>query len=242
MTDGNEFLMRGGTPSVKFPVLGSTIIGAVTKPIKVTEVRDPATKEVKRWPNGDPKMQVIIELQTELRESDDDNGERTLWAKGQMQNAIRDAVREAGAKGILPGGVLQVTWSSEKKSSSGLQPQKIYSANYWPPEQVPQTVPAASAWEESGAPQSMPAEPMRTPPSPAMPQSASPHLAEPMRTQQYQPQAVMGARPVSTPPAQAGPPQSFLDKLRQTTANQQAYHDQRQRGPQGQPQDEEPPF
>jgi hypothetical protein len=151
--DGNDFLMRGGNPSVKFPVLGSTVIGAVTKPIKVMDVTDPATGEVKRWSNGDPKKQVVIELQTELRESEDDDGSRTLWAKGQMVPAIRDAVQRAGAKGIMPGSILQVTWSDEKPSSQrGLQAQKIYAARYWPPEQVPQEVPP-SPGDRPAAPQ-----------------------------------------------------------------------------------------
>lgn len=237
MSDGNEFLMRGGNPSVKFPVLGSTIIGMVTKPIRVADVTDPATGEVKRWNNGDPKKQVIIELQTELRESEDDGGERTLWAKGQMVPAIRDAVQRAGAKGIMPGGVLQVTWASEQASSQrGLQPQKIYSAQYWPPEQVPQPVPT-SPWDQQQAP--------------------APAYQAPPQQQYAPPQVTVGARPaappppvqqqlpVSAPPAQpqGGPPASFLDRLRQTTENQQAYRDgQAARNAQGQPQDEEPPF
>lgn len=242
--DGNDFLMRGGNPSVKFPVLGSTVIGMVTKPIKVMDVKDPATGEVKRWSNGDAKKQVVIELQTELRESEDDGGERTLWAKGQMVPAIRDAVQRAGAKGIMPGSILQVTWTEEKPSAQrGLQAQKIYAAQYWPPEQVPQAVPAS--------PQDRPAAPpaaYHQPAAPAYPQQTPWQQAE----QQYAPpQVSMGARPVSAvpeqwlspvspPSAQAGPPASFLDRLKQTTANQQAYHEGR--NAQGQPQDDEPPF
>lgn len=230
MSDGNDFLMRGGVPSVKFPQLGSTVIGQVTKPIKVVEVTDPRTKEVKRWPNGEPKMQVIIEMLTELRESDEDTGERTLWAKGQMQNAIRDAVRNSGARGILPGGVLQVTYVEDKPTD--LQPQKIYQAMYWPPEQVPQQVPSAP-WDQP-APSSA-----ATAPAAAARPSYAPVQAAPV-------QPVVAARPVSAAPqapVQAAQPQlSFLDRLRQTTAGQQAYQEQRQRGPQGQYQDDEPPF
>lgn len=213
--DANDFLMRGGTPAVKFPVIGSSVIGVITRPPKMADVTDPASGEVKRWPNGDAKQQVIIELQTELHESEEDGGERTLWAKGQMQTAIRDAVRAAGARGLEVGGVLQVTLSGEKPTN--LHPQKLFSAQYWPPDSSFQ-IPAATPWERE-------AEAVPQPPRP-------PAVA---------PQTQVAARPVSTPPAApaspAAPNQSFLDRLRQTTANQQAH-----RNAQGQPQDEEPPF
>lgn len=230
MSDGNDFLMRGGVPSVKFPHLGSSVVGVVTKPIKVVEVTDPRTKEVKRWPNGDPKMQVIIELQTELRESEDDTGERTLWAKGQMQNAIRDAVRNSGAKGIAVGGIIQVVYAEEKPTD--LQAQKIYRATYWPPEQAPQQIPA-SPWDQPAAPTYSPA------PAPQTPwQQAEARQAAPV-------QATVAARPVSTPPAPAPevPQGPFLDRLRQISANQQAHQQQRQGyNHRGEPQDVEPPY
>jgi hypothetical protein len=212
--DANDFLMRGGTPAVKFPTIGSSVIGVITRPPKMADVTDPASGEVKRWSNGDAKQQVVIELQTELRESEDDGGERTLWAKGQMQTAIRDAVRAAGAKGLEMGGILQVTFSGEKPTN--LNPQKLFTAQYWPPQAAPMEIPPATPWERE---------------------------AEQRPAPQVRPQATVAARPVSTPPTPAAPPQvsqSFLDRLRETTANQQAYH--QGRNAQGQPQDEEPPF
>lgn len=221
--DANDFLMRGGTPAVKFPTIGSSVIGVITRPPKMADVTDPASGEVKRWPNGDAKQQVVIELQTELRESEDDAGERTLWAKGQMQTAIRDAVRAAGAKGLEVGGILQVTLSGEKPTN--LNPQKLYSAVYWPPQAAPLEIPPTTPWERD-AEQSAPG-------GWANRASAQPPVSTP--------QVHVAARPVSTPPAQqpvsAPPNQSFLDRLRQTTANQQAH-----RNAQGQPQDGEPPF
>jgi hypothetical protein len=234
----------------------------VTKPIKVMDVTDPATGEVKRWSNGDPKKQVVIELQTELRESEDDDGSRTLWAKGQMVPAIRDAVQRAGAKGIMPGSILQVTWSDEKPSSQrGLQAQKIYAARYWPPEQVPQEVPpspgdrpaapqqyhqpAAPAYPQQ-APQQYSPQPQQTPWQQAEAQYAPPQVTVGARPVTPAPPPVQQQLPVSAPPAapQGGPPDSFLDRLRQTSAAQQQYQEQRgqARNAQGQYQDDEPPF
>lgn len=227
--DANDLLMRGGTPSVKFPVLGTSIIGVITKQPKVAEVKDPATGEVKRWPNGDTKKQVIVELQTELRESDDDAGERTLWVKGQMQQAVRDAVRQAGARGLMIGGVIQVTYSADKPNPP-LQPQKLFTVVYWPPEQAPVAVQVpTSPWDQ---------------PSPAPAVQQTPWQQVEQRQQQQAPappqsqpaQSSVGARPVSAPPVN----QSFLNRLRQTSANQQQAADQR--NAQGQPQEPDPPF
>jgi hypothetical protein len=232
MTDANEFLMRGGTPAIKFPNVGSTMVGIITRPPKLGDVTDPVTKEVKRWPSGDPQKQIIIELQTELRESDDDGGERTLWAKGLMMNAIRDAVRASGARGLQVGGVLQVTYYAEKPSDSAVkQPTKLYRATYWPPEQAPVEVPGAP-WEQQAS----------TPPPPPPRPSAPPQQAY------AQPQGRVAARQVSAPPAVVpgttgqvvGEQMSFLERLRQTSANQQAYREGANHH--GQVQDEEPPF
>lgn len=235
--DGNEFLFRSTTPAIKFPVIGSTVVGMITKVPKVTEVTDPATKEVKRWQNGQPKMQVIIDLQTELKETPDDDGTRTLWAKGQMQQAIRDAVIEARCKILEVGGILQVTYAADKPTN--LNPQKIYTARYWPPQQgveVPATpwetqTPAPAAMQQQWAP------PVATPATPTPWQQAEQRQAVPA------PAAHVAARPVSTPPGPVGAPnpQSFLDKLRQTTANQQAYRDEMVNH-RGEPQDVEPPY
>ena len=235
--DANDFLMRGGTPAVKFPTIGSTVAGMIIRQPKMADVTDPASGEVKRWPNGDAKQQVIIELQTELREAEDDDGQRTLWAKGQMQTAIRDAVRAAGAKGLEVEGILQVTLSGEKPTN--LNPQKLYTARYWPPQggfQVPASTPweaeadrgAPGGWSDRGQQQ----QTFSRPPADTHSSISAPAQAS---------QGRVAARPVSTPPAPHDPSISFLERLRQTSANQQAYRDQSVNH-RGEPQDDEPPY
>lgn len=142
--DANDFLMQGGTPAAKFPDIGATIIGMITKPPKMRQVTDPATGEVKRWQSGDPQMQIVIDLQTELNDPTipDDNGERTLWCKGLMMNAVRDAVRRAGARGLEVGGVIQVTYTGDgEPTKKGFRGPKLYAANYTPPSQAPVAIP-----------------------------------------------------------------------------------------------------
>lgn len=241
--DANEFLFRNTTPSVKFPVIGSSVIGVITKVPRVVEETDPATREVKRWQNGQPKMQVVIDLATELRENADDDGMRTLWAKGMMQQAIREAVMRAGAKLLEVGGILQVTYSADKPTN--LQPLKLYTAQYWPPKQGVEVPP--TPWESQAPPQqamqqSWPAPNAMTPAAtaPTPWQEAERRAAEVPRypvTPAAAPAPV--AAQTSAPPAQVN--ESFLDKLRRTTANQQAYRDQATNH-HGNPQDVEPPY
>lgn len=225
--DANEFLFRNTVPSVKFPVIGTSVIGMITKVPRVIEETDPATREVKRWQNGQPKMQVVIDLQTELRENAEDDGMRTLWAKGMMQQAIKEAVKRAGVKILAVGGILQVTYSADKPTN--LQPLKLYTAQYWPPQQGVEVPP--TPWETQAPPQQAMATPW---------QQAEAQVAQVPR---YPVPSTPAAAPAPAPAPVSAPPnqQSFLEKLRQTTANQQAYRDQATNH-HGNPQDAEPPY
>lgn len=214
--DANDFLMQGGTPAAKFPDIGATIIGMITKPPKMRQVTDPATGEVKRWQSGDPQMQIVIDLQTELNDPmvPDDNGERTLWCKGLMMNAVRDAVRRAGARGLEVGGVLQVTYTGDgEPTKKGFRGPKLYAANYTPP---------------SAAPVAVPEQPVQQ----AFNQHQRGVNHEGAPVSQQAPQVQVAARPAD--PAVA---QSFMDRLRAQAANNAAA-----RGQGGLAQDEEPPF
>jgi len=71
------------------------------------------------WDDGTPRMLTYIELETDLREGDDDEGVRALYAKGgnfepaegkgsALERAIVDAVKKAGASSIDEGATLKV--------------------------------------------------------------------------------------------------------------------------------------
>lgn len=212
-SDANSFLMAGGTPAIKFPSIGSTVIGMIVKPPTIREVTDPATNEVKRWQDGRPQMQVVIELQTELHDPSimfgKDDGIRTLWCKGLMQNAVRDAVRRAGAPGLEVGGILQVTYSANgEQKNKAFNPPKLYTAEYTPPRAEPVAIPDGPGGGEQPVQQA------------------------PVQTQ-------VAARPVTQQPDPAVA-QSFMDRLRQQAANNQAARAQTNHH--GLPQNEEPPY
>lgn len=228
--DANDFLMQGGTPAAKFPSIGSTIIGMIVKPPKVREVTDPATGEVKRWPSGDAQMQVVIELQTELRDPtlSNDDGIRTLWCKGLMQNAVRDAVRRSGAPGLEVEGILQVTYSANgEQKNKAFNPPKIYTATYTPPQARPVAIPDGPGGYEQPAQQAM-----------GQHQRGANHEGAHV-SQQAPAQTQVAARPVTQQPDPAVA-QSFMERLRQQAANNQAARAQTNHH--GLPQDEEPPY
>ncbi len=136
MSDGNEFLMSGGVPSVPFEHVGTTITMRITSPPQKRAVTDPATGEVKTFQNGDPIYQVTVGVATGLRDpsNPDDNGDRTLFVKNKMLGAIREAVKRVGATGLEVGGTLTVSFIGEEPPKQrGLNPTKHYSAQYQPP-------------------------------------------------------------------------------------------------------------
>lgn len=97
------------------------------------------------WDDGSPRLLTYIELDTDLRESDDDEGVRALYAKGgnfepasgkgtSLERAIVDAVKKAGANSIEEGATLTVGLTGLGKATTrGYQPPKLYSAKYEPP-------------------------------------------------------------------------------------------------------------
>jgi hypothetical protein len=159
--DPNDFLMGGGAKSAAFPTIGTTVSGRI---VRAPEVRQQTTPEgqLKTFDNGDPMMQLVVQLATDERDPQDreDDGTRALYVKSNMLNAVRDAVRKAGAKGLEVGGTLTVQYigDGEKKRAAFSAP-KLYAASYTPP------VPAAAADFLMGQPTS-PVAPAAQPPAP----------------------------------------------------------------------------
>jgi hypothetical protein len=147
-TDVNTFLASAGAPSAKFEDIGATVTGEILD----AEVRDQTnftTNEVETWPDGKPKKQVVITLQTEEidPEIDDDDGVRRVFAKNQMLSELRKAV---GKGGIEVGGKLWIKFDSEGVAKTkGFNKPKIYKVRYQPPTK---TVDLGGAGEDEEAP------------------------------------------------------------------------------------------
>lgn len=134
-TDVNEFLMGGGIPAAKFDTIGDIVKGTIVNS-EVAQQTEFGTGVLKTWDDGRPMMQAVITLQTAERDPqvDDDQGLRKLYVRGQMQAAVRDAVRRSGASGLELGGTLAVQYKeNEPAKQRGFNPKKVYVAQYVAP-------------------------------------------------------------------------------------------------------------
>jgi hypothetical protein len=85
-------------------------------------------------------MQLVVALQTTLREDDDDDGIRNLYVKGSkkpesksLHAAVAGAVQAARAKGLEVGGHLKVTLTGKRPSTTkGFNDANEFAAVYTP--------------------------------------------------------------------------------------------------------------
>jgi hypothetical protein len=97
------------------------------------------------WDDGSPRMLTYLEIETDLRVDDEDDGVRALYAKGgrfdiasgsgqALEAAIVEAVRAAGCKSIDEGATLTVAFTGLGKATTrGFQPPKLWKARYEAP-------------------------------------------------------------------------------------------------------------
>lgn len=144
-TDPNSFLMAAGTRSFKFDSAGVTAKGTIVS-LEMQQQRDIKNSLPKFWDDAktQPMMQLRIVLQTDERDGEDDDGQRAIYVKGNMQQAVRDAVKTAGASQIEEGGTLAVQYVKDGVPTNvGFNPPKEYRAQYAAPEKQPVGVPVA---------------------------------------------------------------------------------------------------
>jgi hypothetical protein len=131
----DDFLMGGSVPSAKFPAIGTTLTGRITSPPTVEQQRDYTTGEPKFWDDGKAQMQMVVTLATSERDHavQDDDGTRRLYVKGQLKNAVAQAVRASGARGLEVGGTLTVTYTRDgERKNPRFNAPKEYTAQYLP--------------------------------------------------------------------------------------------------------------
>lgn len=134
-TDPNSLLMGSGGRSAKFENVNDKVSGSIMR-VETRQRTEMGTGSPMTWPDGNPKMQLVIQLLTELSEDEDDDGMRNLYVPvpSAMQRAIADAVRATGQHGIAEGGRLVVQFTSTKAPEvRGYSPQKLYRARYEAP-------------------------------------------------------------------------------------------------------------
>jgi len=143
--DANDFLFGGGGKAFPFENIGDKVTGEI-KEMKKQQQTDMVTGEPSFWANGEPKMMLRITLQTDLQESEDDEGLRSVYLRGGNFNAVKgsgtssllavkDAVRRSGtSEGIQPGGILTMEYTGNGQApNKGFSAPKLYTASYRPP-------------------------------------------------------------------------------------------------------------
>jgi len=208
MTDANDFLMGGGVASAKFAAIGASVSGTICRPPEIQQQTDFTTGEPKFWEDGKPRQQLQVQLQTTERdpEVDHDDGVRAVYVKGQMQKAVREAVKKSGAKGLEIGGTLTVTYIGDGVATRGSAP-KQYTATY-----IPAASAAANEFLNQGeqpAQASAPA-PAAAPASPWANQGPQPAWSQP------------APQPAAAAPAPAGVSPETIAALAQLTPEQRA--------------------
>lgn len=144
MTDVNQFLMSSGIPSFKFTAKGATAKGIIES-LDIQQQKDIKTGLPLWWDKEatQPKNQVRIVLATDERDpaKEDDDGRRAIYVKGEMQRAVRDAIKAAGVEKIEEGGTLAVQYYDDGDPPGvGMNAPKLYKAQYKPPTITPAAV------------------------------------------------------------------------------------------------------
>lgn len=131
----NDFMEGGGIPSAPFDNIGDSWEGTIVR-LEKQQGRDLETKELQTWDDGSPKYIILIDIQTNVRNPDipGDDGIRRLWVRGNMLTAIRSAMRVTQSK-LRTGGHLKVAYvRNGEQKQRGLNPPKLYEAEYTPSE------------------------------------------------------------------------------------------------------------
>lgn len=131
----NDLIMGRGGRSAAFGKIGDFVAGEIVRSDEMQQ-RDIKTGEPLTWDDGQPKKSVVIAIQTDEHDDDEDDGIRNVYVKvpSQMLSALRIALRSARAKGIENGGVIRITYISDRPSEKrGMSAQKIYEVGYEPP-------------------------------------------------------------------------------------------------------------
>ena len=129
-------VMSGGTPSAigKDDPIGTRAEGIV-KTIEAQQQRDIDTGAPKFFDNGQPMMQIVVQIATERRDPTipGDDGARSVYVKGKNIAALRSASRRAGRDMPHPGDRFAVTYSANGEAKKrGWNPPKLYTYELTP--------------------------------------------------------------------------------------------------------------
>ncbi|MDZ7732236.1 MAG: hypothetical protein U5R31_03210 [Acidimicrobiia bacterium] len=134
MTEALDALMTGGTPIFKFEGVGDKIVGQIEH-VEQVQRTEFGTNKPLFWDDGSPRMQFVVHLATDLDdEGPDDDGKRRIFARSNMEKAVKGAIRESKAtKDQVVGGTLAVVREADgEPPKPGLNAPKQFRAQFKP--------------------------------------------------------------------------------------------------------------
>lgn len=159
-------LKMGKNHAAQGQMLGGKIVSdPQTYHVREYDKNNPGNGPLKYFPSGDPIYGLTVDVQTTERDPsiEDDDGVRRMFIEKKRQlNAVRDAVRQAGASGLAVGGDLYMAWTGEE-SGQGTNPAMLWAAQYTPPAiGIPGPTPPAQQLATTPAAPSAPEVPAAT--------------------------------------------------------------------------------
>jgi hypothetical protein len=140
-------MFESGAPTCKFSKIGDVHKGKIVD-CKERQQTDMDTGEPESWPDGNPKMMVVMTIQTAERdpEVDGDDGTRKVYMKrpSGIYNAFIGALKTAKCKPVIGGTVAFKYIKDGVPPKKGYNAPKEFAAVYAPPGQPLATTQAAT--------------------------------------------------------------------------------------------------
>lgn len=139
MSNDLDGFLGGGAPGLPFPVKKTSYTLTLTGAPRMMQQMDFDSGEPLEWPDGNPRMQMVltgtIPEDEWWDEYDEDNeGEARLFIKSGLRIALREGLKRAKSKvaDLDEGAVVEVTYVKDGPKEGRKQPPKIYNIEITP--------------------------------------------------------------------------------------------------------------
>lgn len=119
----DPFMEGGNAPGLKFPEVGDIRTITVRKVSEQIDTEPDGTPRT--WPSGQPKMVYVFN-------GESDGEAASLWVRGNLVTAIREAVKAAGLKTVVDTKVTVKRLADGTPPSRGMNAPKLYAAKVEP--------------------------------------------------------------------------------------------------------------
>lgn len=148
----------GGKAAFNKDSMPGTIVTGTVLDIKTRQKKEYGTGKPMFSQKGNPKYEALITVQTNLQETPDDDGRRTIYINmwGVQQEAIRKACEAAKCEGPVEGDTFTATYVGLGQAQPGMSAPKLYEyridhkppVSFTQPENAPQPTPQQSVQQQ----------------------------------------------------------------------------------------------